>query len=85
MGRPRKEAVESEEIVEVEKPKKAELKKIVVSYGKYLQEARELLSLGPVAGMEDVWDVAISLLYDRNKVIGIVQKGGETRFVCEVE
>jgi len=64
-------------------PIKPGLKVRIVSYTDYLQEARELLLKGPVNGMDDIWNVAISLLYAKNNVIGIVQKSGETRFVVE--
>ena len=86
MGRPPKEKeVEQDINPEVEaKPEPIKLKAKVVGVGDYLQEAREMLLVnGRVDETKDVWNVAISILYSRNKVIGIVQKAGETRFVCE--
>ena len=56
----------------------------VVGYGEYLVKARELLAKGPVDGMTEVYDIAISLLYSEHEVIATVQKSGETRFVCKV-
>ena len=35
------------------------------------------------SGFIEARDVAISMVYDQNDVLGIVQKGGETRFVCK--
>ena len=55
----------------------------VVSYMDYIKEARELLAKGPVNGMDDIWNVCISLLYANNEVVGIVHKAGETRFVVK--
>lgn len=78
VGRPKKDQEKSEETMN------SRIKNKVISYTDYLSKAREMLTNGPVEGMDDVWNVAISLLYSENKVVGIVQKGGETRFVCEV-
>lgn len=65
-------------------PKVPTLKVKIVSYADYLKEARELLiDHGNVNGMTNKWDIAVSLLYDRHEVIAIVQKAGETRFVCK--
>lgn len=80
MGRPKKE--ESEENV-LETPN-IRLKTKIVSYADYLQKARELLQVGPIEGMNDVTNVAVSLLYQENKVVDVIIIKGETRFICEV-
>ena len=70
-----------------EKEVKQEEKKLkfkVVSYADFLAEARELAKAGPVQGMTEIFDIAVSLVYDKNEVIGTVQKGGETRYVVKV-
>ena len=70
----------------MEAEKKAEALKLkvkVVSYADYLAEARSLLEKGPVNGMAAKFDIAVSLLYSRNEVIAVIQRGGETKFVCK--
>jgi len=67
----------------IQEVKKEKLSVKVVVYGDYLTEARELLAKGPVEGMNDVWNVAVSLLHSRNEVIRGVVKGGEQRFVVK--
>ena len=67
---------------EMEKPK-SRLRHKVVNYGDYLIDARKLLESGPVDGMTEPFDVAVALVYERHKVIGIIQKSGETRYVVE--
>ena len=67
-----------------ETPKVVKLNFVVKNYGDYLPKAKELLTKqGNVNGMTQPFDVAISLLYAENEVIGTVQKSGETRYVCK--
>ena len=55
----------------------------VLSYTKYLIEAKALLEKGAVNGMDRSRDVALALLYDNNKVVGMVTLKGETLFIVE--
>jgi len=49
----------------------------VVSIGDYLTKAREIF------GEDDIWNNAVALLYSENKVIQVLDKKGEQRFVVE--
>jgi len=65
----------------VAETKAKKLKFKVVAYAEYLAKAREEIKASGADG--DVWNKAIELLYEDNEVVDIVQKGGETRFVCK--
>ena len=57
--------------------KKPVLRVKVVSIGDYLTKAREIF------GEDDIWNNAVALLYSENKVIQVLDKKGEQRFVVE--
>lgn len=86
MGRPRKNFVEIQEEVRNEPPEVAvdaspnlpKLKVKVVSIGDYLEKARAIY------GKDDIWNKAIELIYSENKVIAVIDKKGEQRFVVEL-
>ena len=68
--------VKEKEAKKVE-PEKPNLRVKVVSIGDYLTKARE------VFGPDEIWNNAVALLYSENKVIAILDKKGEARFVVE--
>lgn len=50
----------------------------IISVGDYLDKARKLL------GDENIWENAIALIYTENKVVTIVNKKGEDKFLVEI-
>lgn len=62
----------------VKKDETKVLKYKVVTITEYIEKARKLF------GDDDVWNNAIALLYTENKVMAIINKKGEDRFLVEV-
>lgn len=86
VGRPKNVVDAPEEPKKIpDAPKKVKLGIKIVSYGEYLQPARELLAKQDnVNGMVLPLDVAIAMIYDKHEVIGTIQTKGETKYVCKV-
>lgn len=53
------------------------LKVKVITAGDYMPQARELF------GQDKVWENAVALLYSENKVIAILDRKGEAKFIVE--
>lgn len=74
MGRPKKE----EGNIEAPKAEIPNLRYKVLSVSDYLLKAREIF------GEEKAWENALCLLYNENKVIQVIDKKGEAKFLCEI-
>ena len=89
MGRPRKNFGQEKQEEPVQESQESEPSKDeeqnkpiltvkVVSIGEYLEKARAIY------GTDEIWNKAVELLYSENKVIAVLDKKGEQRFVCEL-
>lgn len=62
----------------VEELKKTKLTVKVISITDYMPRAREEY------GVDNIWNNALALLYSENKVIQVLNRKGEDKFVCEI-
>lgn len=65
------------EEAKVETPAIPQLKYRVVAVVDYLPKAREYF------GEENSWNNAVALIYTENKVVAVIDKKGENKFVVE--
>ena len=77
MGRPRKDGLiaSDSEAPEFNRPN---LTHKVVELGEYYLKARELYP------NENIRNTALAMIYSENKVKAVIERKGETLFVCEV-